>query len=172
FAEKILNAQASGALGAVVYNYDDAPMLTWSLIRRDCDEKFVCTENKDDLARQWPVAVAVSKSDGDRLLKSLGQITISVWDDDYGMKSGTSMAAPHAAGVAALLWSLAPDAHAIDIRRVMELTAHDLGEPGYDLTTGNGMLDALAAAKALAPTAFGLPSAPLPSQPHRRPSGH
>jgi subtilisin family serine protease len=79
------------------------------------------------------------------------------------------MAAPHVAGVAALLWSLAPNAHAIDVRRAIELTAVDLGPKGFDAANGNGLVDALAAAKFIAPALFGLP-APAPT--HRRSVGH
>jgi serine protease len=54
------------------------------------------------------------------------------------------MATPHVSGLAALLAShgvTGPD----KIRQVMELTAKDLGPPGWDQEYGWGMIDAHAA---------------------------
>ena len=172
FADKVRNAVEAGAIAAVIYNYDDLPVLQWSLVRPVCDADWNCTSNTDDLKYPWPVVVKLNKTDGEKILQNGGPITIQSYDDDYGYKSGTSMSAPHVAGVAALLWSLAPAAHALDIRRVIELTARDLGPKGFDAMNGNGLLDALAAAKAIAPAVFGLPDAPLPDPGRRRSTGH
>lgn len=58
---------------------------------------------------------------------------------------GTSMAAPHTAGTAALLLSgrhtLSPE----DIKSIIESTAVDLGEPGKDNRYGSGRIDAVQA---------------------------
>ena len=169
FAEKVRNAIADGAIAAIIVNYDDSPLFVGSLIRPICDEAFNCVPSAEDAAYHWPPVTLVRKSDGDKLLKQSGLVTLSVWDDDYAVKSGTSMAAPHVAGVAALLWSLAPDATAVDIRRAIELTATDLGPKGFDPANGNGLIDALAAAKFIAPGVFGLPP---PPPTHRRSVGH
>ena len=60
---------------------------------------------------------------------------------------GTSAAAPHAAGVAALLKSLSPTATAAEIVAALTNSAVDLGVPGSDNTFGAGRIDALAAAQ-------------------------
>ena len=172
FAEKVRNAMESGAIGAVIYNNDDDPTPPWSLIRPVCDADWNCHDDPDDVSFNWPVVVKLTKTDGEKILQNGGPITISSFDDDYGRKSGTSMATPHVAGVAALLWSLDPSASALDLRRAIELTAKDLGLKGFDAVNGNGLVDALAAAKALAPAAFGLPDAPLPQPARRRSTGH
>jgi hypothetical protein len=67
----------------------------------------------------------------------------------YGTSSGTSMAAPHVAGVAALLWSFKPDATAQEIINAMEQSALDLGEAGHDDRFGYGLVDAMEALKVL-----------------------
>lgn len=61
---------------------------------------------------------------------------------DYFRLRGTSMAAPHAAGVLALALSRQP-ALTVDLARaVLEGSADDLGPPGFDVETGYGRLDA------------------------------
>lgn len=65
--------------------------------------------------------------------------------DDYGAASGTSFAAPHVTGVAALVFSLRPDLTAWDVREILLRSAKDLGAPGFDLEYGYGLVDAGAA---------------------------
>ncbi|MEN3047088.1 MAG: S8 family serine peptidase, partial [Candidatus Hydrothermales bacterium] len=62
----------------------------------------------------------------------------------YIFYQGTSMAAPHVAGVAALCLSLDPQLTNLDLRRVLTGTAVDLGPRGYDTIFGFGRLDASA----------------------------
>jgi len=59
--------------------------------------------------------------------------------------TGTSAAAPHVAGIAALLISANPAITAADISQAIKRTAVDLGGAGPDRTFGYGLIDALAA---------------------------
>jgi hypothetical protein len=63
--------------------------------------------------------------------------------------SGTSMACPHAAGVAALMLQKNPTLSPAGVDSLMELTALDLGEPGKDNEFGSGRLDAFLAVSAV-----------------------
>ena len=54
--------------------------------------------------------------------------------------SGTSAAAPQAAGLAALLWSHYPCLTPNQIHQKMRETALDLGPPGHDYDTGYGLI--------------------------------
>ncbi|HXH39067.1 MAG TPA: S8 family serine peptidase [Thermoanaerobaculia bacterium] len=162
FSDKVRNARAAGAIGAVLIN-DNAVTTdaNWTLIKYVCDNAG-CKDDPADLSYSWPVVVAMSGSDGAKLIAGAkGQtLTISAWLDDYGIHSGTSMATPHVTGVAALVWSLAPSATAKQVANALRASATDVGPPGIDNTYGFGCVDALAAAKWLAPAAFGLPPRP------------
>lgn len=56
--------------------------------------------------------------------------------------SGTSMACPHVAGIAALMLEKNPTLSPAGVDSLMELNAIDLGEPGKDFIFGSGRLDA------------------------------
>jgi serine protease AprX len=67
----------------------------------------------------------------------------------YTLASGTSLAAPHAAGVLALLAGAFPHASVADLEQSLERGARVLGASGKDNLHGHGLIDALAAFKAL-----------------------
>lgn len=176
FAEKGRNARAGGAIGVIVYNDTDRDdRSTWTLIRPDCDTTS-CHDYEPDVTFDWAPTVAITKADGEQLVQTnAATVTLGGWAEDYTTFSGTSMATPHVSGVAALLWSLAPDATAADVKNALIRGAHDLGDVGYDIHFGYGLIDATTAARQIAPSRFGLPSAPPPTNPlniPRRRVGH
>jgi Subtilase family len=69
---------------------------------------------------------------------------------------GSSAAAPHAAAVAALMLQRVPALGPFDIYAIQEDTALDMGAPGVDFDTGNGLLQADAALEALSVPQIGL----------------
>ena len=56
--------------------------------------------------------------------------------------NGTSSACPHAAGVAGLIYSMAPGLSPDDVRAAMHATSVDIGGTGYDTQTGWGRINA------------------------------
>jgi subtilisin len=60
----------------------------------------------------------------------------------YATYNGTSMAAPHVAGVAALVWEAKPGLTNVEIRNTLKETAILLGD---SFSYGNGLIDTLAA---------------------------
>lgn len=74
----------------------------------------------------------------------------SIYSTDYYSASGTSMAAPHVAGLVALLVSAdlrdgRRDLTVDEIERLMIYSARDLGKPGPDNDYGYGRIDAFGA---------------------------
>ena len=59
--------------------------------------------------------------------------------------SGTSMAAPHVTGVAALVFGKNPRLTPDQVETILERTTTDLGVPNYDTTYGWGLVNAQAA---------------------------
>src|SRR5947199_10043199 len=64
---------------------------------------------------------------------------------------GTSAAAPHVAGAAALLLSKNPFLSPADVQDALRSTAADIGPLGDDDASGSGRIDVLAAARRIAP---------------------
>ncbi len=60
----------------------------------------------------------------------------------YTFMSGTSMAAPHVAGLAALILSRNPGLSPDQVRTIIEATATDLGPTGRDIYFGHGRINA------------------------------
>ncbi len=67
--------------------------------------------------------------------------TIGMQYGEYGIRSGTSMAAPHVTGVAALIYSNAIKNNIL-VRSIIDNSAKDLGTPGRDSIYGYGLVDA------------------------------
>jgi serine protease len=60
----------------------------------------------------------------------------------YAYLTGTSMAAPHAAAAAALVWSHFPHCTNHQIRHALSVTAQDMGLPGCDYDYGHVIVKA------------------------------
>ena len=100
--------------------------------------------------RQWVPAVSISQAGGTLLNRLFGyNVRISVDAADYAYMSGTSMAAPHVSGVAALLFSARPSATPDQVKQALLSTARDLGPADYDEAYGFGLVQAKAALNAL-----------------------
>jgi subtilisin family serine protease len=81
--------------------------------------------------------------------------TVPIEDGSYAYKCGTSMATPHAAGLAALIKSLRPDFTPDEVRALMQVAAEDqVGRPsedtpGFDTYHGWGRINGRIALQAL-----------------------
>ena len=119
FPDKVMNVQESGGLAAVIYNNEPGPFRN-SL--------------GPDHSSSIP-AIAVSREDGRWLVENeLGKTAtvVSVYDPDsrgYAALSGTSMASPHAAAVAALAWAANPELNNHEVRQLLQQSAENLGLP-------------------------------------------
>jgi hypothetical protein len=83
-----------------------------------------------------------------------GVNTTFFFNDSHGSDGiddffGTSAAAPHAAGVAALMLEARPAATPEEIKTVLESTAIDMGVAGFDHDSGYGLIQADLALAAL-----------------------
>ncbi len=155
FSEKTRNAMNAGAIAVVIFNNDSSASSGFTLVPED-----------DPTTRtvDWPVAVAISKADGEALVaRNANTIKIANVQDDYGYLSGTSMASPHVAAAAALVWSTSPASKAADVKSSLTATARDLGTSGFDNVFGFGLVNVYEAVKRLAPSAF--PPAVNPTTP-------
>lgn len=131
FADKVLRCQNNGGVAAIVYN-NASGMLYGTL---------------GATATTIP-SVGTSDLSGAAMLSQVGQtanVAVQVSAYDYAEFSGTSMAAPHVTGVAALVWSNFPSCSNARIREALIASATDLGISGRDDAYGFGLVQAKAA---------------------------
>jgi serine protease len=133
FSDKVRNCQNGGGSAAIIYNNVSGALLG----------------TLGGVSTSIP-SVGVSDVDGTRLLGKLGaSATVAVTASNYAKYDGTSMAAPHVSGVAALVWSNSPTCTNTQLRNVLNATARDLGVAGRDVYYGHGLVQASAARTAL-----------------------
>ncbi len=129
FATKVTNCQTSGGVGAIVYN--------------NAAGSFGGTLGTS--VTTIPSATATD-TDGAAMKAKVGQsATVKVTATNYAFYDGTSMATPHAAAVAALVWSYNTKCTAAQMRISLTKSAVDLGSAGRDVKYGYGLIQAKAA---------------------------
>ena len=104
------------------------------------------TDNRDQIA-------SFTSTGPEMDVTAPGVDVYSTWDvffqpNTYILQSGTSMACPHVAGLAALVWSANPELTNLEVRAIIESTAEDKGAPGWDPIFGHGRVNALLAVEA------------------------
>lgn len=139
FGEKVQNAIAAGAVGAVIYN--NAPGLLQGALTED--------------GSVLPAAVfMVEQTIGQELVKALADgksasATVVINKTDYSSFDGTSMATPHVSGVIALVKAAKKDLTPAQVREIITSTAQALS-PNDQNQFGAGMINAdLSVKKAL-----------------------
>jgi serine protease len=133
------------AVGATDYNME-----------RTYYSNYGCSSYGGCLDIMAPGGDVYADDNGDGYADGILQETLGIWCDPsvppgnyttfrYCFGAGTSMAAPHVAGAAALVLAANPSLTADEVKNVLTSTATDLGTPGYDLEYGYGLVDAHAA---------------------------
>jgi hypothetical protein len=74
--------------------------------------------------------------------------------DTYAVASSTAQAAAHVSGLAALLLAINPDLKPDQVRAVIESSADDVAQPGWDAETGYGRINTHRAVRFAAPWNF------------------
>ncbi len=94
-----------------------------------------------------------------------GVLQYSVFNNTpgYYFSSGTSMAAPHVAGAAAIVRSIRPNSTPAQVRQVLLSTSKDIGMPGTDALYGAGLLDVAAVVAGANALPMSSPSTPTPA---------
>jgi len=136
FKEKGSICKGQGGVAAVIYNYAGQSFITGTL---------------EDSTLDIPV-FDVSGTVGPLIIQqNLTQAWVITGGDGlpYNVESGTSMATPHASGVAYLLWNKYPDCKNYHIREALESTSKDLGTSGSDNWYGKGLIQYWSAAEYL-----------------------
>ena len=128
FHDKVKNCEDSGGIGAVIVN-NEAGVLAGTL----------GTTNTTTIP-----ALGAALEDRTTWMNA-SSVTVDISSSMYGMMSGTSMATPGVAGVAALVWSNHPTCTGTDIRNALKATAADSGAAGKDVYFGYGIVKAKAA---------------------------
>lgn len=100
------------------------------------------TDSNDKIARfsQFGKHISVS-APGVGIMSTFPTYSNGIGQTNYGAISGTSMACPGVAGLAGLLKSVNPSLNGDKLREVMEKSADDLGDKGFDKYYGHGRIN-------------------------------
>lgn len=134
FAEKATAAMNAGCVAAVIHNHTPGNF-----------NGTLGTATTSD-GRAWIPVVSISLEEGlylkDQIQSRSTTLTLINAAGNLAVLSGTSMASPHAAGVAALVLSKNPTLSPDQVRSVLRASAEDLGTPGWDAIFGYGRVNA------------------------------
>ncbi|MGH7700146.1 MAG: S8 family serine peptidase [Gemmatimonadales bacterium] len=140
FAEKAEAAMNAGCVAAVIHNHTPGNF-----------NGTLGSETTSD-GRAWIPVVSISLEDGlylkDQIESRPTRVTLINSTGNLAIFSGTSMASPHAAGVAALVLSRNPTLSPEQVRTILRASANDLGVPGWDPLFGYGRVNARRAVEA------------------------
>lgn len=162
----ILTVAAAGNKSEATKNGSDVP---YAVYPGDSDSCFTVinlqkngTTNANDASSTYNVSLDSSSNynkSGERC-KTISAPGASIYstiiyndnvstDAKYGNKTGTSMASPAVAGVAALLFAKNSALTPSDVQTIIEQTAKDINTAGWDEQTGYGEVDAYKALQLL-----------------------
>jgi serine protease len=136
FAEKTRAAQDAGCIGIVIHNNQPGNFAGTLGTATDTARG----------GRAWIPGVSISLEEGAYLDNEIRSrpttLTLINTVGNMATLSGTSMASPHAAGVAALVLSRNPALTPDQVRQVLRASAEDLGSLGWDPVFGYGRVNA------------------------------
>ncbi|HEV8263634.1 MAG TPA: S8 family serine peptidase [Gemmatimonadales bacterium] len=137
FAQKTEEAMNAGCVAAVIHNHTPGNF-----------NGTLGAPTASD-GRPWIPVVSITLEDGLYLKDQIGSrrttLTLINAAGNLAILSGTSMASPHAAGVAALVLSKNPTLSPEQVRTILRESAKDLGVPGWDPLFGYGRVNARSA---------------------------
>lgn len=140
FAEKAEAAMNAGCVAAVIHNHTPGNF-----------NGSLGTATTSD-GREWLPVASITLDDGLYLKEQIEAgttvTTLLNVNGNLAILSGTSMASPHAAGVAALVRGKNPSLSPDDVRRILRESSEDLGAPGWDPVFGHGRVNARRAVQA------------------------
>lgn len=128
--DDILFVSVAGNFGSSVYSYPGSFPSCMSVAAIDSNKNrasFSCFNDQVEIS-----------APGVRVWSTIPNNKYVAWD-------GTSMACPHVAAIAGLLWMHFPDCKNYQIRNVLLATAEDLGKTNCDAFYGHGLVQAKAA---------------------------